>query len=81
MTMKVRSGQVRVFNAHACHGHRYLPSPVPLSGTGTMKTNSTINILWSEGDPKSIQGRQYDSKSIVHLHTKVIAFQQGKNPS
>ena len=20
--------------AHACHGHRYRPSPVPLSGTG-----------------------------------------------
>ena len=29
---EVRSGQVRVFNVHACHGHRYRPSPVLLSG-------------------------------------------------
>ena len=37
------NSQVRVFNvhiqsklvvAHACHGHRYRPSSVPLSGTG-----------------------------------------------
>ena len=37
-----QSGQVRVFNeqavvAHACHGHRYRPSPVHLSGTGIKK--------------------------------------------
>ena len=38
-----RSCHVRVFKrahseqavvAHACHGHKYRPSPVPLSGTG-----------------------------------------------
>ena len=29
---QVRSEQAVV--AHACHGHRYRPLPVPLSGTG-----------------------------------------------
>ena len=26
-----------MFNVHACHGHRYRPSLVPLSGTGKKK--------------------------------------------
>ena len=42
---QVRSGQVRVFKvhsdqavvAHACHGHRYRPSTVPLTGKGKKK--------------------------------------------
>ena len=28
-----------MFNVHACHGHRYRPSPVPLSGTGIVVNN------------------------------------------
>ena len=29
--------QSKLFVAHDCHGHRYQPSPVPLSGTGGKK--------------------------------------------
>ena len=28
---------------HACHGHRYLPSSVPLSGTGRKEGNVLFN--------------------------------------
>ena len=51
---QVRSGHVRLFNvhiqstvvAHACYGHRYWPSPVPLTGTG-ISPQTTKSFMYS----------------------------------
>ena len=64
---QVRSGQVRLecltcrlhseqtVVAHDCHGHRYLPSPVPLSGTGEKREGG------SKGGPPALAGtREYE---------------------
>ena len=37
---KVRSEQAVA--AHACHGHRYRPTPAPLSGTGKEKREGRV---------------------------------------
>ena len=45
---------------HACHGHRYQPSVVPLSRTGKKKVGGGVGEGVSGGPPALACTRQYE---------------------